>query len=30
LAEHKDYKLLEVELLNLDWAEADLPIVEEF
>lgn len=31
LAEHKDYKLLEKsELLNLDWAEADLPIVEEF
>lgn len=31
LAEHKDYKLLEkAELLSLDWAEADLPIVEEF
>ena len=31
LAEHKDYKLLDkTELLNLDWAEADLPIVEEF
>lgn len=31
LSEHKDYKLLEkVELLNLDWAEADLPIVKEF
>ncbi|MNX37987.1 CTP pyrophosphohydrolase [compost metagenome] len=31
LAEHKNYKLLEKsELLNLDWAEADLPIVEEF
>ncbi|MFV7235095.1 (deoxy)nucleoside triphosphate pyrophosphohydrolase [Flavobacterium sp. ZB4R12] len=31
LAEHKDYKLLEkTELLSLDWAEADLPIVEEF
>lgn len=30
LLEHKDYKLLyKVELLNLDWAEADLPIVEE-
>jgi len=30
LAEHKDYKLLEKnELLSLDWAEADLPIVEE-
>ena len=31
LTEHSDYKLLEkVELLSLDWAEADLPIVEEF
>ncbi|WP_371258449.1 (deoxy)nucleoside triphosphate pyrophosphohydrolase [Flavobacterium sp. Root420] len=31
LAEHKNYKLLEKsELLNLDWAEADVPIVEEF
>ena len=31
LAEHKEYKLLEKEeLLSLDWAEADLPIVEEF
>jgi 8-oxo-dGTP diphosphatase len=31
LTEHKDYKLLDIsELLNLDWAEADLPIVEEF
>lgn len=31
LAEHKEYKLLDrTELLNLDWAEADLPIVEEF
>lgn len=31
LLEHKDYKLLDkTELLNLDWAEADLPIVEEF
>ena len=31
LAEHKDYKLLEkVELLSLDWSEADFPIVEEF
>lgn len=30
LSEHKDYKLLDKsELLNLDWAEADLPIVEE-
>ncbi|CAM4127923.1 MULTISPECIES: (deoxy)nucleoside triphosphate pyrophosphohydrolase [Flavobacterium] len=31
LAEHKDYKLLDKsELLNLEWAEADLPIVYEF
>lgn len=31
LAEHKDYKLLEKsELFQLDWAEADVPIVEEF
>ncbi|GGF00305.1 NUDIX domain-containing protein [Flavobacterium limi] len=31
LAEHNCFKLLErSELLNLDWAEADLPIVEEF
>ena len=31
LYEHKDYKLLDKsKLLNLDWAEADLPIVEEF
>lgn len=31
LSEHNDYKLLEKsELLQLDWAEADLPIVEEF
>ncbi|KIO54016.1 DNA mismatch repair protein MutT [Flavobacterium hibernum] len=31
LSEHKDYRLLErSQLLNLDWAEADLPIVEEF
>jgi 8-oxo-dGTP diphosphatase len=31
LAEHKDYRLLEKsQLSNLDWAEADLPIVEEF
>jgi 8-oxo-dGTP diphosphatase len=31
LLEHKDYKLLKkTELLSLDWAEADLPIVEEF
>lgn len=28
LAEHKEYKLLEKnELINLDWAAADLPIV---
>lgn len=31
LTEHLDFKLLDKsELLNLDWAEADLPIVEEF
>lgn len=31
LTEHIDYKLLQrKELLSLDWAEADLPIVEEF
>ncbi len=31
LLEHKDYKLLDkANLLNLDWAEADLPIVKEF
>ena len=31
LLEHKEYKLLDKsELSNLDWAEADLPIVEEF
>lgn len=31
LAEHKDFQLLDKsELLNLDWAEADIPIVEEF
>jgi 8-oxo-dGTP diphosphatase len=31
LAEHKDYRLLnKSQLLNLDWAEADLPIIEEF
>lgn len=30
LSEHKDYKLVDIsELLNIDWAEADLPIVEE-
>jgi 8-oxo-dGTP diphosphatase len=31
LSEHNDYKLLDKsKLLNLDWAEADIPIVEEF
>ncbi len=31
LTEHKEFKLLDKsELLNLDWAEADLPVVEEF
>jgi 8-oxo-dGTP diphosphatase len=31
LLEHKTYKLIDKsELLNLDWAEADAPIVEEF
>ena len=31
LLEHKDYKLLDkIELLNLDWAEADIPILKEF
>jgi 8-oxo-dGTP diphosphatase len=31
LSEHKDYKLLDKsELLNIDWAEADLPILKEF
>lgn len=31
LAEHANYLLLDKsELLNLDWAEADIPIVEEF
>lgn len=31
LSEHKDCKLLyKSELLNLDWADADIPIVEEF
>ena len=30
LTEHKDYKIIDKsELLGLDWAEADLPIVEE-
>lgn len=31
LAEHNDYRLLErSQLSNLDWAEADLPIIDEF
>lgn len=31
LSEHADYKYLEKELLlNLDWAEADIPIVKEY
>ncbi|MBY0487869.1 MAG: (deoxy)nucleoside triphosphate pyrophosphohydrolase [Flavobacteriaceae bacterium] len=31
LTEHKDYRILEKsELSLLDWAEADIPIVEEF
>ena len=31
LTEHKGYKLLDKsELMSLNWAEADLPIVEEF
>jgi 8-oxo-dGTP diphosphatase len=30
LKEHKNYKLLNInELISLDWAEADLPIVKE-
>ena len=30
LTEHKDYKIIDKsELLGLDWAEADLPVVEE-
>lgn len=30
LLEHKDYKLMSIaELFDLDWAEADKPIVEE-
>lgn len=30
LSEHRDYKIIDKsELLGLDWAEADLPIVEE-
>lgn len=31
LTEHKDYKLIDKsELINLDWADADITIVEEF
>ena len=31
LTEHKDFKLLDkTELRALDWADADIPIVEEF
>lgn len=31
LAEHKEFKLLDkAELEDLDWADADLPILEEF
>ena len=31
LTEHKDFKLLKKsELMALDWADADIPIVEEF
>ena len=31
LTEHKDYRILDkVELSLLDWAQADIPIVEEF
>ncbi len=31
LSEHNDYQLLDTsELLHLDWAEADIPIVKEF
>lgn len=31
LTEHEDYKIIDKsELLNFDWAEADLPIVKEF
>lgn len=31
LTEHKDFKLLhKLELMNLDWAEADISVVEEF
>lgn len=31
LSEHREYRLLnKTELLTLDWAEADIPIVEDF
>jgi 8-oxo-dGTP diphosphatase len=31
LSEHNDYRLLDKsDLFSLDWAEADIPIVEEF
>ncbi|MDO8992976.1 MAG: NUDIX domain-containing protein, partial [Daejeonella sp.] len=31
LKEHTDYKRLDVkDLLDLDWAEADIPIVEQY
>ena len=31
LMEHADYKYLEKdELLNLDWAEADIPVIKEY
>jgi 8-oxo-dGTP diphosphatase len=31
LNEHSDYKYIEKdELLNLDWAEADIPVVKEY
>ena len=31
LSEHKDYKILnKLDLLDLDWAEADVPILNEF
>lgn len=31
LSEHKQFKLLQKsELLNIDWAEADIPILNEF
>ena len=31
LSEHNDFRLLDKsELLNLDWAQADIPVVKEF